>query len=261
MQDAQWLQWIVLAIIQGLTEYLPVSSSAHLILVSQVLNWKDQGLVMDIAAHGGSLLAVLWYFKKELQQFFIGKNWPLFYQLTLASIPLALCGFLFAEDIENHLRSPMVIAIASIVFGVLLYASDIWQKKQQHTENKQEPLSLKNALVIGLGQVCALIPGASRSGVTMTAAMSQGFNRRIAARFSFLLAIPALLMSTAYGALKLYQEPQDYVMSGVVTVALLSFLASMFSITLFLRWIEKISIGVFLYYRLILGLLILWYMT
>lgn len=257
IQEANFIQWIVLALVQGLTEYLPVSSSAHLILISQMMNWKDQGLVMDIAAHAGSLLAVLWYFKAELNKLCLGKNWPLFKQLASASIPLAMVGYLCADFIEQYLRSPVVIALASIFFGIFLYLSDIWQKKHQNTHE----ISHKNALLIGLGQVFALIPGASRSGVTMTAAMAQGFDRTTAARFSFLLAIPALLMSTAYGFLKLYQQPQDYHLSGVITVGLVSFIASVLSIKLFLKIIEKINLSVFLYYRLILGLFILWYLT
>lgn len=257
LQDAHYIQWIVLALVQGLTEYLPVSSSAHLILVSQMMNWQDQGLVMDIAAHAGSLLAVLWYFKGELQKLFLGKNWPLFNKLLLASIPLAVMGYLCADLIEEYLRSAVVIAFASIFFGIFLYLSDLWQKKHQNTGE----VSPKNALLIGLGQICALIPGASRSGVTMTAAMAQGFDRTTAARFSFLLAIPALLMSTAYGFLKLYQQPQDYHLSGVMTVGVVSFIASILSIKLFLQIIEKMSLSVFLFYRLILGLLILWYLT
>ena len=212
---------------------------------------------MDIAAHAGSLIAVMWYFKDELKRFFIGKNWPLFNRLAIASIPLAICGYLLADVIESSLSSPKVIALASIFFGILLYLSDIWQKQQQRSTQ----ISIKNAVVIGLGQIFALIPGASRSGVTMTAAMAQGFDRTTAAKFSFLLAIPALLMSTGYGFLKLYQQPQEYQVSGLIIVTLVSFMASVLSIKLFLKWIEKISLSIFLYYRLILGLLILWYLT
>jgi len=111
MQETTFIQWLVLALIQGITEYLPISSSAHLILVSKIMNWPDQGIVMDIAAHAGSLLAVMWFFKEELIKLFQGKNWSLFTQLALASIPLAIIGYLFASSIEENLRSPMVIAI------------------------------------------------------------------------------------------------------------------------------------------------------
>ena len=255
MQDTTFIQWLVLALMQGLTEYLPISSSAHLILVSQIMQWPDQGIVMDIAAHAGSLVAVMWYFKTEIVKLFQGKNWPLFNKLALASIPLALIGYLFASRIDE-VRSSMIIAVSSIVFGVFLYIADKIQQKKPTNKN----VGLKSAIVIGIAQVCALIPGASRSGVTMTAAMSMGFDRTKAARFSFLLAIPALLMTTAYGCFKLYKEPSEYNLMGVITVLIVSFFASLFSIKLFLKLINKISIATFMWYRIILGLLIIGYL-
>lgn len=256
MEETNFIQWLVLALIQGLTEYLPISSSAHLILISKIMHWQDQGLVMDIAAHGGSLLAVMWYFKAEIIKLFQGKNWQLFNKLALASIPLAVIGFLFADFIENNLRSPLVIAISSVVFGIVLYITDMMQKNS--TENPKE-IKYKQSLLIGFSQALALIPGASRSGVTMSAAMALGFNRTKAANFSFLLAIPALLMTTSYGFLKLYQEPTEYNILGIITVSSISFLASLLSIKLFLKLIEKISISVFVWYRVILAALILWF--
>ena len=257
MAETNIIQWLVLAIVQGLTEYLPISSSAHLILISKVMNWSDQGLVMDIAAHGGSLIAVLWYFKEELIKLFTGKNWDLFTKLALASIPLAIFGYVFKDFIENNLRSnTFVFAISSIVFGVLLYLSDIVQKRKKR-ENKPQEVKLKQAIAIGFAQVCALIPGASRSGVTMTAAMSMGFDRTKAANFSFLMAIPALLMTTAYGFLKLIKEPSEYNVLGVTIVFLVSFLTSLLSIKLFLKLIEQIPISVFLWYRIALAILII----
>ncbi|MFK8012249.1 MAG: undecaprenyl-diphosphate phosphatase [Marinicellaceae bacterium] len=256
MQETTFIQWLVLAIVQGITEYLPISSSAHLILISKIMQWPDQGLIMDIAAHGGSLLAVLWYFKEEILKLFKGKNWPLFFQLSLASIPLAIVGYTFANSIEVYLRTPIVIALSSTVFGILLYYSDRIQKRKPN-KNK---ITIKTAFIIGLAQVFALIPGASRSGVTMTAAMSMGFDRTKAARFSFLLAIPALLMTTSYGFLKLVQEPSDYNLLGVITVLIVSFLASLLSIKLFLNLINRISMAAFMWYRILLGLLIIGYL-
>ncbi len=224
------------------------------------MGWKDQGLVMDIAAHGGSLIAVMWYFKKELAKLFQGNNWPLFNKLALASIPLALFGFILADYIENILRSPqiiaLVIAFSSIVFGLLLYVSD---KISQKNRLQQQNIKIKQASLIGLSQIFALIPGASRSGVTMTAAMAQGFSRTKAAEFSFLLAIPALLMTTAYGVLKIVKQPEEYNIMGVTTVFVVSFMSSLLSIKVFLKFIEKISISVFVWYRLFLALALLWY--
>ena len=255
MQETTFIQWLVLSLVQGITEYLPISSSAHLILVSKFMNWPNQGLVMDIAAHTGSLMAVMWHFKTEIIKLFQGKNWPLFNKLALASIPLALIGYLFANRIDE-VRSPMIIAISSIVFGVFLYIADKMQQKNP-TDKK---IGIKQAVIIGIAQVSALIPGASRSGVTMTAAMSLGFDRTKAARFSFLLAIPALLMTTAYGFIKLYQEPSDYNLFGVFTVLIVSFLASLLSIKLFLKLINKISIATFMWYRIALGIIIIGYL-
>lgn len=254
IEEGNYIQWCLLALIQGITEYLPVSSSAHLVLLSKVAGWKDQGLVMDIAAHSGSLIAVLWYFKEELKKLFLGKNWLLFNKLLFASIPLAIFGYIFADFIESSLRSPITIAFSSIVFGILLYLSDKSVRKK-----KIQDINMKSGLWIGFAQVLALIPGASRSGVTMTAAMAQGFTRKQAARFSFLLAIPALLMTTAYGFLKLYKEPAEYDLIGVCIVTSVSFIASLMSIKLFLRVIEKISMLHFMWYRVLLGLLLLWY--
>ena len=260
MQETNFIQWLLLALIQGLTEYLPISSSAHLILVSKVMGWKDQGLVIDIAAHGGSLIAVMWYFKKELGKLFLGNNWPLFNKLALASIPLALFGFIFADYIENNLRSPQiiaqVIAVSSIVFGLLLYVSDKISRKRRLPKQN---INTKQATFIGLSQIFALIPGASRSGVTMSAAMVLGFSRTKAAEFSFLLAIPALLMTTAYGILKMVKQPEEYNIIGVTTVFVVSFLSSLLSIKGFLKVIEKVSISVFVWYRLFLALALLWY--
>jgi undecaprenyl-diphosphatase len=254
MQTEELIQWLVLAIVQGITEYLPVSSSAHLILVPAIMDWKDQGLMMDIAAHGGSLLAVMWYFKKEILELLTGQKNKLFIQLVIATIPLALVGVLAAGYIEENLRSPTIIAISSIVFGVILFLSEKLAKSNNE-------ITTKNAFLIGIGQVLALIPGASRSGVTMTTAMLQGYSKTQAAKFSFLLAIPALLMTTAYGALKVYQNPEEYNPTGFLIVLVLSFITSLISIKLFLKLIEKIKMSYFMWYRIILGALILWLLT
>jgi undecaprenyl-diphosphatase len=254
IEESNYLQWILLALLQGITEYLPVSSSAHLVLLSKVVGWKDQGLVMDIAAHSGSLIAVLWYFKEEIKKLLTGKNWSLFYKLLMASIPLAVVGFLFAGYIDVNLRSPIVIAYASIFFGILLYMSDSFVKK-----NHFEALDNKASFIVGLAQVLALIPGASRSGVTMTAAMAYGYKKETAARFSFLLAIPALMMTTIYGALKIYKEPTEYNSIGILIVLSISFFASLLSIKIFLKLVEKINMVHFMWYRVILGIALIWY--
>ncbi len=245
---SDFLQWVVLALVQGLTEFLPISSSAHLILASKFAGWQDQGLVMDIAAHFGSLLAVMLYYRQDILTVLSGKNWPLFNQLLIASIPIALAGLLLASYIEQELRSVWVIAISSVLFGVLLWWS---QKGAAHKQ-----LDLKKSLMIGLAQCLALIPGASRSGITMTAAMALGLSKTHAAKFSFLLAIPAILMTTAYGGLKLMQNPQAYDLMGVFTIAGLGFLAAWICIHFFMKYIERINFVWFMHYRILLAVLI-----
>ena len=246
-----WLQWLVLAIVQGLTEFLPVSSSAHLILTSQLLGWEDQGLVMDIAAHFGSLLAVMWYFRKDIWQMLSGRDWTLFLQLAAASIPIAVVGLLAAGLIETHLRSAVVIAVASIVFGILLWLA-------QKTPEKSQKVSWRLAMIMGFAQILALIPGASRAGITLTAGMASGLNKTAAARFSFLLAIPTILMTSVYGFYQLYQQPQAANLQAVGLITVMSFVAALLTIHVFLKLIEKISFSIFMWYRVILGLLILW---
>ena len=244
------LQWVVLAVVQGLTEFLPVSSSAHLILASKFAGWQDQGVVMDIAAHFGSLLAVLVYYRKDIIHLLSGQDWPLFRQLLIGSIPLAISGLVFARLIETHLRSAWVIVITSVVFGVLLWWCQRLARDQQ--------LDSKTALLIGLAQCLSLIPGTSRSGVTITAGMALGLSKSGAARFAFLLAIPAILMVSAYGGLKLWQQPQAYDLSGVITIISLSFISALLCIFWFMKYLEKIDFKWFMYYRILLALLIIW---
>lgn len=247
---ADWIQWLVLGLVQGLTEFLPISSSAHLILASHFAGWEYQGVVMDIAAHFGSLLAVMFYYRKDLMAVLSGRDWPLFQQLAIATIPLALAGLLLADVVETQLRAIWIIALASAVFGVLLWWS------QKHSQN--ESMSLKKALALGLAQCLALIPGASRSGVTMTAGMLLGLSKSEAARMAFLMAIPALLMTTAYGGLKLWQAPAAYNLTAVGSVVLVSFLAAWLCIHWLLKFIERIDFAWFMHYRLVLSALILW---
>ena len=244
------LQWVVLAVVQGLTEFLPVSSSAHLILASKFAGWQDQGVVMDIAAHFGSLLAVLVYYRKDVLHLLSGQDWPLFKQLLIGSVPLAISGLVFAGLIETHLRSAWVIVITSVVFGVLLWWCQRLARDQQ--------LDSKAALLIGLAQCLSLIPGTSRSGVTITAGMALGLSKSSAARFAFLLAIPAILMVSAYGGLKLWQQPQAYDLSGVITIISLSFISALLCIFWFMKYLEKIDFKWFMYYRILLALLIIW---
>lgn len=253
------LQLVLLAIIQGLSEFLPVSSSAHLILPSQLFDLPDQGLAFDIAVHVGTLVAVVICLRRELYKLSVGwwqslscgvhsPESRLVWFLVIGTIPVGVGGLLFGDLVELHLRSAAVIATTTILFALALAVAD---KKGSH-QRKIESLTWKNALVIGVAQMVALIPGTSRSGITMTAALALGFERRDAARYSFLLAIPVIILSGGYQALELGAEvaaPWGTLFLGAVIAAI----TAMLCIHFFLALIDRIGMMPFVWYRLALG--------
>ncbi len=254
------VQIIILAIVQGLTEFLPISSSAHLILVPLVLKWPDQGLVFDVAVHLGSLCAVLVYFRREVAAMFLAwskslaggeptANSRLAWWIILGTIPAVIVGFVFKGLIETELRSPWVIAIATIVFGLLLWVADRGKLKVR-TEFQ---LKLPDVVVIGCFQALALIPGTSRSGITMTAGLLLGLTRQAAARFSFLLSIPIIFASGTLQTIDLLQASQTIDWLALFLALGLSTLSAGICIHLFLGLIEKIGMLPFVIYRLLLG--------
>lgn len=257
-----WFQAAVLAIIQGLTEFLPISSSAHLILPKEVLGWPDQGLAFDVAVHVGSLIAIVFYFRQQVfdlaggcwltvQNKSLNPQSRLFLYLVVATIPAGLTGLAFGGYIEAHLRTAEVIAFTTLIFGLLLWWSDVKGAKQIELID----MSVKLALFIGLAQVLALIPGTSRSGITMTAALLFGMQRNSAARFSFLMAIPIITLSGAYEAVELLRQnhPQwDLIGLGVGLSALSAYLC----IYWFMALIERIGMLPFVIYRIFLSLLL-----
>ena len=256
------IQAILLAIIQGLTEFLPISSSAHLILLSELAGWKDQGLVFDVALHFGTLLAVIFYFRREINEMLDFSHFKTMNTLiksplgviTIATIPIVIIGGLFNQFIEANLRTPEVIAIATIIFGVLLYLSDL-KGKQAGSDLK---VTLGLGFLIGLAQVFALIPGTSRSGITITAALLLGFSRTEAARFSFLLAIPAIIAANILGVFEVIQA--EHLVFNYVDLFLgvsISFLVAYLTIGWFLSLIERIGMLPFVVYRVILGTFLL----
>jgi len=257
------LQVVVLAIIQGLTEFLPISSSAHLILPSAVLGWPDQGLAFDVAVHVGTLIAVLSYFRKDLKrlicawcgQCFRGNpsaEGRLGWAIILATIPAGIAGLLFDNFIETHLRSIMVIALTTIGFGLLLGVAD-----QRSTKTKTlDTLGWKQALIIGVAQALALIPGTSRSGITMTAALALGFDRVTSARFSFLLSIPIIVLSGGFKGVELLGATAVPWGQIVLAVAL-SAITAYCCIYTFLAWVDRVGMMPFVWYRLILGVVLL----
>jgi undecaprenyl-diphosphatase len=271
------LEIIILALLQGLTEFLPISSSAHLILPSQILGWKDQGLAFDVAVHVGTLLAVMLYFRKEVggmavawlgtinigpekangnKSSFDGK---LAWWILFATIPAGLFGLLGKDFIEEHLRSALVIAATTLLFGFLLGFADVKAgNRKQH--KPLEKLGIKGAMLIGLAQAIALIPGTSRSGITMTIGLMLGLSRDNAARFSFLLSIPAIAMAGSYLTLKLVlsAEGVDWYAMGLGSV--LAFISAYACIHYFLILLNKLGMMPFVIYRLVLGFGLLWYL-
>ena len=252
------IQALILAIIQGMTEFLPVSSSAHLILVPKIIGWNDQGLLFDIALHFGTLLAVLIYFKNDLGQMIEdllrNRSHNIMQSdvmiLIIATIPVVIVGGLFNDWIENNLRSSNVIATTSIIFGLILLASDKFSSSKNN-------LTLRIGLLIGLAQVLALIPGVSRSGITITMGLFMGLGRVKSAKFSFLLAIPVILGASV---LQIY-ESYSIAFSSINYVLLLtglsvSFLFAYFTIHWFLAFVTKVGMFPFVIYRIALGLFI-----
>lgn len=251
---------LALALIQGLTEFLPISSSGHLILTPRFFGWDDQGLGFDIAVHLGTLSAVVVYFRRELVAMTRQLLQPgsadgrLAWQLVLASVPLGLAGILTARLVETSWRAPLVIALASAGFGVLLWVADRWLRGQR----EERDLSYLDALLIGLGQMLALIPGTSRSGITMTVALALGLKREAAGRFSFLLAIPAIGMAASWQIVQFATAPAAVAWGPLLIATLVAAAMAFLAIALFLKLIGRIGMGVFAVYRIALAALILY---
>ena len=252
------LQAIWLAVIQGFTEFLPISSSAHLILPSQILGWPDQGLAFDVAVHVGSFVAVVMYFRHDIQQLvrawfksLRGPQTPesnLAWYIVVATVPAGITGLIFGGFIEIHLRSLAVIATTTILFGLLLG----WADLKCRGDKTIYQLSWKTALLVGAAQALALIPGTSRSGITMTAALMLGFDRISAARFSFLLAIPIISLSGGYKGLELMGQTSVPWFEIIIGTAL-SCVTAYICIHSFLRFVERVGMLPFVIYRLLLG--------
>lgn len=251
---------LALALVQGITEFLPISSSGHLILAPALLGWDDQGLGFDIAVHLGTLVAVIAYFRRELlamaRSFFEPRTaeLDLALKLVVASVPAGLAGLAFAGVIEASLRSAAVIAATTAGFGVVLWAADGFGRGTRD----EHALGWRDALVIGLAQALALIPGTSRSGITMTAGLALGLSREAAGRFSFLLAVPAIGMASVWQLAQFASapEPVPWGMLGAATAAAAA--TAFVAIALFLKLIGRIGMGVFAVYRLLLAGAIAW---
>ncbi len=261
-------QAIVLGLIQGLTEFLPISSSGHLALVPLVSSWQDQGLAFDCMVHWGTLTAIVYYFRDDLARMAAGlgetiqkRDWAanrdgqMAWMIGFATIPVGIAGLALKDYIEHDLRSVQTIGIASIVFGMLLWAADITGKRTR----SEDAWGIKDAMLVGIAQAVALIPGTSRSGITMTAALFLGYTREAAARFSFLLSIPVIFLA---GSLKIkdwLEQPNqvaswDTLLIGYAVSAVSAYIC----IHYFLKFLERTGMGPFVIYRVILGAVLLW---
>ena len=259
------LQVIILAIVQGLTEFLPISSSGHLVLVPVFFGWTDQGLAFDVAVHFGSLIAVMLFFRKDILALLrggvqvLGANVAttearMALGIALGTIPAALAGLLFVDWISENLRSPAVIVVTLSGYAILMILADRLGRRNRDISG----IRIKDAVLIGVAQALALVPGTSRSGVTITAAMALGFERQDAARFSFLLAVPVILLASVYSLIGLLRTeatvPWGQLAIGIVVSAIVAYL----SIEFFMRFVSRIGLLPFAIYRMILAAVILY---
>jgi undecaprenyl-diphosphatase len=264
------LQAIVLGIVQGLTEFLPISSSGHLILIPHLLQWPDQGLAFDAFLHLGTLTAVLFFFRYDLisiiknsLEILARGSWKEFYRdlgmkILIGSVPIGIAGKLFDDYIETRLRSVTLVVATLIGFAILLWLADRYSEQIKKQINRVEAVAWKEVVVIGLAQTLALIPGTSRSGVTITAGLFSKLNREVAIRFSFLLSIP---ITAGAGVTKLFQLFHKGIPSGEGSVLAVGFLASMISgilaIKILLRLVQSNTFDLFVFYRIGLGIFLL----
>ncbi|XXF10391.1 undecaprenyl-diphosphate phosphatase [Pseudomonas sp. D1-3] len=259
-----WLHLLVLSLIQGVTEFIPVSSSAHLILPSQLLGWPDQGQAFDVAVHVGTLTAVVLAFRQQIAAIVSGWLGHVLYRraspesrmgwmIILATIPAAVAGLVFESLIEQYTRSMLVIGTTTIVFGLVLW----WADMNGSRDADMSRMTWRHALLIGLAQMIALIPGTSRSGITMTAALMLGFDRKSAASFSFLMSIPLILAAGSLKALHLVEQGDGAHWGDMAWGIGLSFISAFLCIKLFLAALDRIGMLPYVIYRLILGTFLL----
>ena len=244
------IEIVILSLIQGISEFLPISSSAHLIVISSLYEFKSSSLLIDVGLHFGSLLAILFFFKKEL--FDLKNNKKLLFLIIIGSIPLIVIGYLLYKTNAIYLfRDIKIIAWTTLIFGILLYLAD----KRKLYKNISTDLNLKTIFYIGLFQVLALVPGVSRAGITITAARIFKFNRVDASKISFLLSIPALAGASTLGLKDILE--QNFEFNYLVYLAIISsFLFSFFTVKFFLIFINKFSMNAFVIYRIIIALIL-----
>jgi len=259
-----WIQVVVLAVLQGFTEFLPISSSAHLILLPLLVAWPDQGLGFDVSVHVGTLVAVLVYFRRELLR--MGRDWLQslgarrrvgdslwVWYLLVGTLPVGICGLALNAFGAEGLRSISVIAAATIFFALLLW----WSDRFHRGARTDADIGWRDVLVIGAAQALALIPGTSRAGITITAGLALGLSRESAARFSFLLSIPVVALAGLLKALEAWSSPVAVAWDAMFAGSLISFLCAFTTIHFFLKLVERVGLFPFVIYRLVLGVVLL----
>ncbi len=246
-----FIEILILSAIQGISEFLPISSSAHLILISNFYDFKTSSLLIDISLHLGSLFAIMFYFKKDL--FDLKNNKRLLGLIIVGSIPLMIFGYiLHSSDLIYFVRNVEIIAWTTLFFGFILYFSD-----QSKTEkNISKNLNLKSIIFIGIFQILALIPGVSRAGITITAARFLNFNRVDSTKISFLLSIPALIGASSLGITDAFKETLEISYLSIIAI-ILSFLFSFITVKYFLKYVNNFSLNIFVIYRVFLGIILL----
>lgn len=259
------LQIVVLAIVQGLTEFLPISSSGHLVLVPYVFDWTDQGLAFDVAVHFGSLAAVCIFFRRDIASLIAGgfqvlggnvktPESRMALAIAMGTVPAAVAGLLFASWIEVNLRNPAVIVYTLAGYGIIMALADRYGRRERNVSD----VGYKDAIVIGCAQALALVPGTSRSGVTITAARILGFERQDAARFSFLLSAPVILLAAGYKFVELLSSDLVVAWGQLGLGALVACIVAYISIEFFMRVVTRIGLAPFAIYRLILAAVLLY---
>ncbi|AVP97706.1 undecaprenyl-diphosphate phosphatase [Ahniella affigens] len=261
----EWWHVVILALVQALTEFLPVSSSGHLGLVGFFLGWPYQGISFDLALHAGTLGAVVIYYWNDLWAIAQSclhfrrndgddqQNRKLALILIIGTIPAVIVGLAMGEEFANTLRTPVLIAVNLIVFGLVLWAADRFGGKHRQWSG----LSWKDGLLIGIGQASALIPGISRSGITMTVALGLGMNRVDAARFSFLLSVPITIAACAHGALNLFKGDEAFVAMDFLLGAAVALASGLAVMHFLLSFLKRAGMLPFVVYRIALGVLVL----
>jgi len=257
-------QIIVLAIVQGITEFLPISSSGHLILVPELMHWKDQGLIVDVMVHMGSFLAVIVYFWRDVVQLVLGglemlrgrmtRRARLALYIIAATIPAVIFGLVAKKTgLQEAIRGPLIVAVNAVLFGIVMFAADYWSRQQRRVED----MDMKTALVIGVAQAIAIIPGTSRSGITMAAGRFLNLTRQEAARFSFLVGIPAI---AGAGVLVLGEAISrgESISNDALLTGALTFFVALAAIAFLMRVITKIGLLPFVIYRFILAGILFW---